>query len=125
MNLKLRCRAYVQFPGKNILDKKVLTRFKFHRVKEYCAVEPEEKPDEYEKIGHHSTNPESILPKEWPRSGEVEFRNVTIKYDLDGPEILKNINLKFAAGERVAIVGRTGSGKSTVSGTPRLKTIRY
>lgn len=42
---------------------------------------------------------------------------MTIKYDLDGPEILKDINLKFAAGERVAIVGRTGSGKSTVSVT--------
>lgn len=55
------------------------------------------------------------MPKNWPRTGEVEFRNVTIKYDLDGPEILKNINLKFAAGERIAVVGRTGSGKSTVS----------
>lgn len=55
------------------------------------------------------------MPADWPRSGEVEFRDVTIKYDPDGPEILKNINLKFAAGERVAVVGRTGSGKSTVS----------
>ncbi|EMR69939.1 putative abc transporter protein [Eutypa lata UCREL1] len=86
----------------------------FHRVREYSAVEPEEKSDEYEKIGDHSTNAESVVPKSWPTSGEVEFRNVTIKYDLDGPEILKNINLKFAAGERVAVVGRTGSGKSTL-----------
>jgi ABC-type bacteriocin/lantibiotic exporter with double-glycine peptidase domain len=59
-----------------------------------------------------------VMPKNWPRSGMVEFRNVTIKYDTDGPEILKNINLKFAAGERVAVVGRTGSGKSTVSFHP-------
>ncbi|KAI0014468.1 ABC transporter [Xylariaceae sp. FL0662B] len=86
----------------------------FHRVREYAAIEPEEKPDEYKKIGGYSDNPESVVPENWPTSGEVEFRDVTIKYDVDGPDILKNINLKFAAGERVAIVGRTGSGKSTL-----------
>ncbi|KAI1377673.1 ABC transporter [Hypoxylon crocopeplum] len=86
----------------------------FHRVREYAAVEPEEKLDEYKKAGEYSDNPETLMPKNWPTSGDVEFRNVTIKYDLDGPEILKNINLKFAAGERVAVVGRTGSGKSTL-----------
>ncbi|KAI1142406.1 ABC transporter [Hypoxylon sp. FL0543] len=86
----------------------------FHRVREYAAVEPEEKPGDYKSVTGYSDNPESVLPENWPRTGEVEFRNVTIKYDLDGPEILKNINLKFAAGERVAVVGRTGSGKSTL-----------
>jgi len=39
---------------------------------------------------------------------------VTVKYDINGPDILKDINLTFQAGERVAIVGRTGSGKSTL-----------
>lgn len=78
-------------------------------------MEPEEKPDEYKTQGAYSDDADAVLPKNWPRSGEIEFRNVTIKYDLEGPEILKNINLKFATGERVAVVGRTGSGKSTVS----------
>ncbi|KAI1430350.1 ABC transporter [Xylaria sp. FL1777] len=86
----------------------------YHRVKEYAHVEPEEKPDEYKHQGAYSDDPDAVLPKNWPRSGEIEFRNVTIKYDEDGPEILKNINLKFTAGERVAVVGRTGSGKSTL-----------
>ncbi|KAI1210965.1 ABC transporter [Annulohypoxylon truncatum] len=86
----------------------------FHRVREYASVEPEEKPDEVKKISQYSDNPEPTMPENWPTTGEVEFRNVTIKYDLDGPEILKDINLKFAAGERVAVVGRTGSGKSTL-----------
>ncbi|KAI1776970.1 ABC transporter [Hypoxylon cercidicola] len=86
----------------------------YHRVREYAAVEPEEKQDEYRSIEEYSDDSEPVMPKNWPASGEVEFRNVTIKYDLDGPEILKNINLKFAAGERVAVVGRTGSGKSTL-----------
>ena len=83
-------------------------------------MEPEEKPSEYKEPGAYSDDPDSIIPLTWPRTGEVEFKNVTIKYDDDGPEILKNINLKFAAGERVAVVGRTGSGKSTVSHYPSL-----
>ncbi|KAI0171779.1 ABC transporter [Hypoxylon sp. FL1284] len=86
----------------------------FHRVLEYAAVEPEEKKDEYESVEESANHSEPVLPNNWPASGEVEFRDVTIKYDLDGPEILKNINLKFAAGERVAVIGRTGSGKSTL-----------
>lgn len=85
-------------------------------MKEYASVEPEENPSEYEKEGAYSDDPHAVsLPKSWPRSGEIEFRDVTVKYDLEGPEILKNINLKFEAGQRVAVVGRTGSGKSTVS----------
>ncbi|KAI0106279.1 ABC transporter [Nemania sp. FL0031] len=86
----------------------------YHRVNEYAAVEPEEKPDAYKEPGAYSDDPYDAVPKNWPRSGEIEFRDVTIKYDLEGPEILKNINLKFRAGERVAVVGRTGSGKSTL-----------
>ncbi|KAJ2998943.1 hypothetical protein NUW58_g160 [Xylaria curta] len=86
----------------------------YHRVKEYANAEPEEEPAEDKERG----TSDNVLPKGWPRSGEIEFRDVTIKYDADGPEILKNINLKFTAGQRVAIVGRTGSGKSTVSEIP-------
>lgn len=55
-----------------------------------------------------------MIPNGWPQSGEIEFRNVTVRYE-DGPNILTDINLKFKAGERVAIIGRTGSGKTTVS----------
>lgn len=56
-----------------------------------------------------------VIPHDWPSKGEIEFRNVTIRYDPEGPDILSDINLKLRSGERVAIVGRTGSGKSTVS----------
>lgn len=87
----------------------------FHRVKEYVKLEHEEKNDEpYPEEGEYADDETHVIPKKWPHSGEVEFRNVTIRYDPDGPNILTDVNLKFKAGERVAVVGRTGSGKSTV-----------
>lgn len=51
--------------------------------------------------------------------GDVEFRDLTFSYN--GAPILKNINLRIPAGRTLAIVGATGSGKSTlVSLIPRL-----
>ena len=51
--------------------------------------------------------------------GEIEFRNLTFAYN--GTPVLKNLDLRIAAGKTVAIVGATGSGKSTLVGLiPRL-----
>ncbi len=46
--------------------------------------------------------------------GEVEFENINFKYDENDNTGLKEINLKIKAGETVALVGPTGSGKSTM-----------
>ncbi|MDE7263285.1 MAG: ABC transporter ATP-binding protein/permease [Anaeroplasmataceae bacterium] len=48
-----------------------------------------------------------------PLLGEVEFKDVTFKY-AKGEEVLKNFNLHIPAGSSVALVGHTGSGKSTI-----------
>ncbi|MGA8182975.1 MAG: ABC transporter ATP-binding protein [Terriglobia bacterium] len=51
--------------------------------------------------------------------GEIEFRNLTFAYN--GVPILKNINLHIPAGRTLAIVGATGSGKTTLAAlVPRL-----
>ncbi|AJQ26607.1 ABC transporter ATP-binding protein [Pelosinus fermentans] len=47
-------------------------------------------------------------------SSSIEFRNVGFTYSEGQPEILKNINLKIEANERIAIIGKSGSGKSTI-----------
>ena len=47
-------------------------------------------------------------------TGDVEFRDVTFGY-ADGPPILEDFSLRLQPGEVVALVGRTGCGKSTVA----------
>ncbi|KIE26513.1 ABC transporter ATP-binding protein [Streptomyces sp. MUSC 125] len=46
--------------------------------------------------------------------GDVRFDDVTFGYG-DGPDVLKGFSLPLSPGETVALVGRTGSGKSTVA----------
>jgi ATP-binding cassette subfamily B protein len=48
-----------------------------------------------------------------PIHGDIEFRNVCFAYK-NGEKVLENFNLKVKKGETVALVGETGSGKSTL-----------
>ena len=45
----------------------------------------------------------------------LELKNVSFHYGKDGPEILRNINLSFGKGEFIAVTGRNGSGKTTIT----------
>jgi ATP-binding cassette, subfamily B, bacterial HlyB/CyaB len=45
--------------------------------------------------------------------GTINFEHVGFRYRIDGPEILHDVNVAFAAGQVVGIVGPSGSGKST------------
>lgn len=50
----------------------------------------------------------------WPRRAEIVFDNVELRYRDDAPLVLNKLSFTAAAGERVAIVGRTGAGKSSL-----------
>jgi ATP-binding cassette subfamily B multidrug efflux pump len=49
-----------------------------------------------------------------PIKGEIEFRDLTFRYHPHDDPVLRDINLTVPAGQTVAFVGRTGSGKSTL-----------
>jgi ATP-binding cassette, subfamily B, bacterial len=48
-----------------------------------------------------------------PLSGGLELRRVSFRYSQQAPTVLSNISLRIEPGETVALVGRSGSGKST------------
>lgn len=53
-------------------------------------------------------------PENWPEiKGDITFRDVNFSYK-DGEEVLENFNLEVKAGQSIALVGETGSGKSTI-----------
>ncbi|KAG5981015.1 hypothetical protein E4U55_003408 [Claviceps digitariae] len=75
------------------------------RVKEYLDLEQEAAP---------------IVEKNrpaasWPDKGNVEFIDYSTRYREDLDPVLKSINLKIQAKEKVGIVGRTGAGKSSLA----------
>lgn len=49
-----------------------------------------------------------------PLTGNIECKNLTFRYPTSDMDVLKNISFKINAGENVGIVGKTGSGKTTL-----------
>ncbi|MCA9996458.1 MAG: peptidase domain-containing ABC transporter [Anaerolineales bacterium] len=54
------------------------------------------------------------LDEEEPLTGQIELQNVSFRYDEHAPWVLRNVSLSIKPGQKVALVGRTGSGKSTL-----------
>ena len=88
-----------------ILSFWVIRDFESTFVKEVDSFLNMEIPEELE----NKTKEVSLKPN-------IEFRNVSFKYPLTEKLVLKNINLKINFGERLALVGENGAGKSTIVG---------
>ncbi|KAL0723162.1 hypothetical protein Bca4012_037761 [Brassica carinata] len=57
---------------------------------------------------------ENLQPSNWPLHGNVHLEDLKVRYRPNTPLVLKGITLDIKGGERVGVVGRTGSGKSTL-----------
>ncbi|AXX94854.1 type I secretion system permease/ATPase [Arcobacter ellisii] len=73
-----------------------------YRILNDLMHKPEERPKESDFVSKKSFQ------------GKIEFRNVTFKYPNTEVEILKNVSFVINPGERVAILGKIGTGKSTI-----------
>jgi ABC-type multidrug transport system fused ATPase/permease subunit len=56
---------------------------------------------------------DDVKDDSWPQTGEITLKDVSLSYDKNLPDVLKNISLHIRPGEKVGIVGRTGAGKSS------------
>ncbi|KIM34225.1 hypothetical protein M408DRAFT_303315 [Serendipita vermifera MAFF 305830] len=58
--------------------------------------------------------PENKPPSSWPEHGAIDIDDISLRYRPGLPLVLKNIRLNIKAGEKIGIIGRTGSGKSSL-----------
>ncbi|XP_028787012.1 ABC transporter C family member 14 [Neltuma alba] len=58
--------------------------------------------------------PDGLPPHNWPTHGCIKLQDLQVRYRPNTPLILKGITLSIQGGEKIGIVGRTGSGKSTL-----------
>ncbi|KAF3767203.1 hypothetical protein M406DRAFT_61188 [Cryphonectria parasitica EP155] len=83
------------------------------RIAEYISIEKETSGP----VQGHDRHSSQTVPENWPtqQQGGVRFHSFTARYDEHLEPVLRGINLQAKPGERLAIVGRTGAGKSSMA----------
>ncbi|WP_245994437.1 peptidase domain-containing ABC transporter [Tengunoibacter tsumagoiensis] len=76
-------------------------RAHFSRISDVLEAEPEQDASTMKKATHRL-------------QGQIELRDLSFQYDQSSPPILRHITMNIWPGQKIALVGRTGSGKSTL-----------
>jgi ABC-type multidrug transport system fused ATPase/permease subunit len=71
-------------------------------------------PSEKSILKDQSEHASEEINHQWPAFGEVTVTNLKVRYADHLPQVLKGVNFRARAGTKVGIMGRTGSGKSTL-----------
>ncbi|CUG87056.1 ABC transporter, putative [Bodo saltans] len=61
-----------------------------------------------------TTTATTVVSDDWPSQGAVQFEDVCLRYRPDLPRALDGLTVAMNPGEHIGVVGRTGSGKSTL-----------
>jgi ATP-binding cassette subfamily C (CFTR/MRP) protein 4 len=76
-----------------------------------------ERVAEYSKVESEAALEQEVdddLPPNWPQSGHIVVKDLAIRYRSNLPLSLRGISFEIKSGQRIGVVGRTGSGKSTL-----------
>ncbi|MBD3185301.1 ATP-binding cassette domain-containing protein [Candidatus Bathyarchaeota archaeon] len=68
----------------------------------------------YEVLMEQQSLDDGIFPMQGRLAGHVRFDHVTFRYDQDGRDVIKQVDLTIEPDQTVAIVGHTGAGKTTL-----------
>ncbi|KAJ7891356.1 P-loop containing nucleoside triphosphate hydrolase protein [Mycena olivaceomarginata] len=90
--------------GVSIINQLEIQSRSLERINNYLQIEQEPKP-----------TVDGLPPAHWPSSGNLRAENLSARYSKDGPAVLHDITFDIKGGERIGIVGRTGSGKSSLT----------
>ncbi|KAF8309909.1 P-loop containing nucleoside triphosphate hydrolase protein [Clavulina sp. PMI_390] len=75
-----------------------------------------ERIQNYLDIDHEAPpSADGIPPAAWPTSGNIVAKDLSARYSTDGPEVLHKLSFTIRSGEKIGVVGRTGSGKSSLT----------
>ncbi|GMH25910.1 hypothetical protein Nepgr_027753 [Nepenthes gracilis] len=99
LNLNARLSRWILSLCK--LENKIIS---IERIHQYCEISSEDLPI------IESSRP----PSTWPVNGTIEVMNLQIRYKENLPFVLHDLTCTFPGGKKIGIVGRTGSGKSTL-----------
>ncbi|CAE6433317.1 unnamed protein product [Rhizoctonia solani] len=58
--------------------------------------------------------PDAAPPVGWPKNGDIEFKDYSMRYRPELPLVLKDLTMSIRSGENIGVVGRTGAGKSSL-----------
>jgi ATP-binding cassette, subfamily C (CFTR/MRP), member 1 len=83
------------------------------RIYKFMEIEPEKKYLDYCK----EWEPIEEEAEQVIKAGNIEFRDLKVRYRSDLPDVITGISCSIRAGEKIGIVGRTGAGKTTIINT--------
>ncbi|CAG9332314.1 unnamed protein product [Blepharisma stoltei] len=73
-----------------------------------------ERAAQYINIAKESSFQTDIKLQNWPNNPSIEFRNVEMRYRPNSPIVLKDLSFSISGGQKIGLIGRTGSGKSSI-----------